>query len=228
MNSLKCANCGLVNFVTDATCKRCGNALTDHQATDEADDEHRSDEHRSEKHRSVAKRVLATFALACLSLLLCYASLIRTSDPITFAQRQTVNRAIDLIGQKGFAREAFVLHSAANYRLTDNWWNRWVGHADAYAATNFPFEVVTLYPDFFSVPIDDVERAIILLHEARHLLGKGEPAAFADVWRSKKQLGWTIDTHGHTHVWKSVREFTTHYAPKLFQCGLEGQADCME
>ncbi len=218
MNSLKCANCGLVNFVTDAACKRCGNALTTHQATDDV----------GVKLRSITKRVLATSALACLLLLLCYASLIKTSDPITFAQRQTVNLAIDLIGQKGFAREAFVLHRAANYRSTDNWWNRWVGHADAYAATNFPFEVVTLYPDFFSIPTDDVERAIILLHEARHLLGKGEPAAFADVWRSKKQLGWTRDAHGHTHVWKSVREFTLLYAPKLFQCGLEGQTDCTE
>ena len=219
MNSLKCANCGLVNFVTDVACKRCGNALTSHdQTTGEAGDE----------HRSIGRRVLAISALSGFLLLLCYASLISTSSPITFAQKQTVNQAINVMAQKGFAREAFVLRNVANYRSIDNWWNRWVGHADAYAATNFPFEVVTLYPNFFSVPIDDVERAIILLHEARHLLGSGEPAAFADVWRSKKRLGWTKEAYGHTHVWKNVEEFTIHYAPQLFQCGLEGQSDCIE
>lgn len=219
MNSLKCVNCGLINFATAVTCQRCGNALSSLSQTP-----HEADADR----RSVFTRAAAILTLACFLLLVCYASLLGTSSPITFAQREIVDRAIGVIEDNGFAREAFVLRYGASYRATDHWWNRWIGHGDAYAATNFPFEVVTLYPDFFSVPTDDIERAVILLHEANHLVGKGEPAAFANVWRGKKRLGWTRHTHSHTHIWNNVREFTIHYAPNLFQCGLDAQSDCTE
>jgi hypothetical protein len=49
--------------------------------------------------------------------------------------------------------------------------HNYVGHQTAYAATNFPFAVVTLYPTFFKYAVDDIERATILLHESYHLLG---------------------------------------------------------
>ena len=97
-----------------------------------------------------------------------------------------------------------------------------------YAATNFPFEVVTLYPDFFAYAADDTERAVILLHEARHLGGAGEEEALASVWRDKRRLGWTRERYGQTRVWKNVSEFTRRYAPGLFRCGADGQQDCTE
>jgi hypothetical protein len=73
-----------------------------------------------------------------------------------------------------------------------------------------------------------VERAVVLLHEARHLSGAGEEEAFAGVWRDKARLGWTREKYGQTRVWKNVAEFTRRYAPKLFACGPDGQQDCYE
>jgi len=52
-----------------------------------------------------------------------------------------------------------LLRYYANYRATDNWWNRYQGHQQAYAATNSPLGVVTLYGPFFTVAADDTERA---------------------------------------------------------------------
>ena len=90
-----------------------------------------------------------------LILIVWYASLLITSDRLKPDQRAKVQSAIDLIQQGGFTREAFILKHLASFRGSDNWMNAYVGHRDAYAATNFPFEVVTLYPEFFEVPIDD-------------------------------------------------------------------------
>jgi hypothetical protein len=50
------------------------------------------------------------------------------------------------------------VRTVVSYRRTDNWWNQYVGHHAAYAATNFPFGVVTLYPAFFRYAVDDTER----------------------------------------------------------------------
>ncbi len=162
----------------------------------------------------------------CFLLFLCYISLLVTSDPVTFEQRQAVHRAIDILDEKGFGQEAFVLRRLASYRATDSWWNRWVGHREAFAATNFPFEVVTLYPEFFNDSADDVERAAILLHESYHLYGAGEAAALEGTWRDKRKIGWTADKYSHTKVWKSTRELTLSHIPRLFQCGYDGQSDC--
>jgi hypothetical protein len=103
-----------------------------------------------------------------------------------------------------------------------------VGHHDAYAATNFPFEVVTLYPEFFGAAVDDTERGAILLHESYHLLGSGEAAALEGVWRDKKQLGWTADKYSQTRVWKNTQEATAALVPGLFQCGADAQSDCTQ
>jgi hypothetical protein len=100
-----------------------------------------------------------------------------TSSELDFDRRQTVSQAIAVLEQQGFSRQTFVLRHLVKYRVTDNWWNRSIGHHDAYAATNFPFEVVTLYPGFFDTAVDDTERAAILLHESYHLFGSGEAAA---------------------------------------------------
>jgi hypothetical protein len=201
-------------------CRRCGESLEDALIVEAAP--------VISRKRKIILRLLLTPALIIIILLIAYLSLLATSDPINFEQRQAVTRAINIIEQKGFGREAFMLRRAVSFRATDNWWNRWVGHDDAYAATNFPFQVVTLYPDFFAVPVDDVERAAILLHESYHLYGSGEEEAFKGVWREKKRLGWTRATHGESRVWKNVSESTGYFAPQFFRCGLDGRSDCFE
>jgi len=154
-------------------------------------------------------------------------SLLLTSTPIDAVQRQTVRQAVEQLEHAGFSREVLMLRHFANYRSTDNWWNLYLGHHDAYAATNFPLGVVTLYPPFFGTAVDDTERAAILLHEAQHLCGFGEEAALARVWRQKERVGWTAATYGGTNVWKNVREWTASGVPALFQCGPDGHSDCV-
>lgn len=220
MSNRKCAECGLVNFATDEECRRC-HAPLDAVETVEA--------HPDEKpKRRIWLRLLFTPALILIILLVAYLSLLVSSDPVDAQQREAVNRAIEVLDQKGFSQEAFMLRHAVSFRATDNWWNRWVGHADAYAATNFPFEVVTLYPDFFNLPVDDVERAAILLHETYHLYGHGEEAAFKGAWRDKRRLGWTRAAYGQSAVWKNVTESTMSIAPQFFQCGTDLRSDCYE
>jgi hypothetical protein len=152
----------------------------------------------SKKPRSVKRRIIRglieVMAVAGFLLFAGYASLIGTSDPIEPSQNEIVDRAIDLIERQGFSKEAFFLRKLARYRATDNWLNKQVGHDTAFASTNFPFEIVTLYQPFFEEPIDDTERAVILLHEAYHMLGHGEMATCERVWRNKKMLGWTAET----------------------------------
>lgn len=121
-------------------------------------------------------------------------------------------QSIALLDRAGFSREVLVLRHFANYRATDNWWNQYLGHREAYAATNFPLGIVTLYPPFFTVAVDDTERAVILLHEAQHLWGSGEDAALERVWREKQRLGWTAGAYGETRVWKNVKEWTAQAA----------------
>ena len=87
---------------------------------------------------------------------------------------------------------------------------------------------MTLYPDFFRYPADDVERAVILLHEARHLAGADEAEACATVWRDKARLGWTRERYGDTRVWQNVTELSRRHAPALFDCGGDGRQDCYE
>ncbi len=222
MTNKKCPRCRLVNFATDDVCRRCGSPLENPiRAFDEAGD-------RASGKPTIFKRALITLGVVALLLLTAYASLLATSSPISYEQRQIIERAISVIENKGFDRNAFVLRRFVSYRATDNWWNSWVGHADAYAATNFPFQVVTLYPDFFNLPVDDTERAAVLLHESFHLMGRGEEKAFEGVWRAKDKLGWTKERYEATRVWKNVHELTMDYAPHLFECGLDGRSDCTE
>jgi hypothetical protein len=221
----KCTQCGLVNFAAAEECRRCGAYLG---AGFAAEDFEGFAEGAGKKRRSLSRKVLSGFALSAFVLAGLHVSLLATSEAVSFDQKRTVERAVGLVERAGFAREAFLLRRLANYRTTDNWWNRRLGHADAYASTNFPFEVLTLYPDFFKYPSDDVERAVILLHEARHLAGDGEEEAFDFVWRNKSRLGWAEEQYGQTRVWKNVNEFTHKYAPQLFRCGEDGQQDCGE
>jgi hypothetical protein len=180
------------------------------------------------KKRRLGQRVIWICATTLLLLFIAYMSLLLTSEELGYDKRQTVNQAISILRQKGFAKEAFVLGNLVKYRDTDNWWNRSIGHHDAYAATNFPFEVVTLYPEFFTTTVDDTERAAILLHESHHLFGAGEETALEGVWREKQNLGRTADKYSKTKVWNNTRDLTATSVPKVFQCGTDGHSDCVQ
>jgi hypothetical protein len=139
-----------------------------------------------------------------------------TSDDLNWQQEERVSAAIAILRDRGFAKEAFLLEHLTTYRASDHWWNRYVGHTQAYAATNFPFEVITLYPPFFRVAVDDTERAVILLHEAQHLLGHDERGALVYVWHVKERVGWTSARYRATRVWHNTMEWTQQSAPTLF------------
>ena len=222
----KCLQCGLVNFANDENCRRCGAALNPGGAIEEHSIESAASEGKGKK-RSLGQRLLWVLGMTLLILFMGYMSLLVTSDDLGFDRRQTVTKAIAVLEQKGFTKQAFVLEHLVKYRKTDNWWNRYLGHRDAYAATNFPFEIVTLYPEFFDTAVDDTERAAILLHESYHLFGSGEEAALEGAWREKQRLGWTADKYSQTKVWNNTRELTTSSVPKLFQCGPDGHSDCV-
>jgi hypothetical protein len=236
MNNLKCAGCGLANFPSASDCQRCGaplepafaGAAFDAAPARVFESEGADAPAGGKGRRSLLRRALAVPAVTLTLLVGCHASLLCTSTAATYDERAQVERAVGLIEQAGFTREAFLLRRLTSFRTTDNWWNSYAGHAEAYASTNFPFEVVTLYPDFFRYPADDVERAVILLHEARHLAGADEEEACATVWRDKARLGWTREQYGETRVWHNVSELSRRYAPKLFDCGQDGQQDCYE
>jgi hypothetical protein len=230
-----------VNWADGGECKRCGATLggdssrrttADATAIDERATPIRNVEHdeESEARRGggIVRRALVVALVVALFFVGAYVSLLVTSEPVTAEQRQLIERAVALLEERGLGERTFALRHLVSYRVSDNWWNRWVGHRDAYAATNFPFEVVTLYPDFFTKPVDDTERAVVLLHESYHLAGAGEETAFAGVWRDKEKLGWTKERYGATRVWQNVREFTAQNAPRLFSCGNDGKQDCLE
>lgn len=237
----KCADCGLINFATAAECKRCGASFNAFDGTHKAP---RAFEPRAESfelsgefeeefdevkpRRGLLKRIVWILSVTCAVIVAWHASLLLTSEPATMNQRLQVRGAVEVIERGGFSRELFLLRRLTCFRTTDNWWNNAVGHGEAYASTNFPFEIITLYPEFFKYPIDDTERAVILLHEARHLAGADEHEAFKSVWRDKARLGWTREKYSETRVWKNTSDFTRRYAPELFTCGQDGKQDCTE
>lgn len=66
-------------------------------------------------------------------------------------------------------------------------------------------------------PTDDVERAVVLLHESYHIFGFGEKTAYTETWLNKEKLGWTKEKYGSTGFWNSVELGTKQYAPELFR-----------
>ena len=217
MSNRKCPRCGLVNFAGVDPCRRCATLLFHQPAPAPAA--------RAPGHGVIVIRLGAIAGVVIAVLFGWWLSLIATSAPLDDDQRALVDDAIDLLDERGFSRQAFVLRHVTSFRSTDNWWNLYHEHYQAYAATNFPFEIVTLYPWFFELPADDVERAVVLLHEAHHLLGGDEATALREVWKAKATLGWTADVYGRSKVWKNTREWTEYSAPELFACG-EDADDC--
>ena len=165
---------------------------------------------------------------AMLALFAFYLSLIASSAPLEPKERSAVVRAIAVLETKGFEREAFLLRHTVVFRATDNWLNILTKQDNAYAATNFPFQIITLYPDFYKKATDDTERAIVLLHEAQHLQGADEPTAYSYVWKHRAQLGWTQLKYGTTPSYVTISEQTRDIAPELFSCPDKVFYDCTE
>jgi len=220
--SVKCTQCSLVNFAVDESCRRCGAALTLPDAAPGA----AIGGLVEPRPRSLGRWLLWIAGVTWLIVFVWSRSLIFTSEPLEQSKRWQVNDAIALLDQAGFSREVFVLKNLTNYRATDSWWNEYQGHESAYASTNFPLEIVTLYPAFFTDTVDDTERAAILLHEAQHLLGFDETHALDRTWREKARIGWTRDNYGNTKVFK-VTEGISFTATTLFQCKDNHHWDCV-
>src|SRR6185369_10771954 len=106
--------------------------------------------------------LIATSALAALATLcLFHFSLIATSAPVSATNMQTITRAIDILEEKGFHREAFLLKHTATFRSTDHWLNRVILSENAYAATTFPVPLITLHPAFYPTTTPDPDRAMV-------------------------------------------------------------------
>lgn len=215
----KCPNCNLVNFPNAEICARCGassgetDSLTPNQ---------------NATGSKLLRRALVCVLVSGIALTGFYVSLIYSAASLSYEQKRTVQDAISILEEKGFASEVFLLKRLAVYRGNDNWLNASVIKENAFAATNFPFEIITLYPDFFKYPIDDTERAAILLHEAKHLQGKEEKEAYEFVWRNRKKLGWISTEYSSSNVWNEVRKQTQEFSPNLFVCETSPLGDCTE
>jgi hypothetical protein len=215
----KCPECGLINYPAAQNCKRCGSAL--------GETENISSNRRFLKS-SIAKRVSACLVVLVVAIFGFYASLILSADRLTPDEHERVEAAIAILEARGFRGEAFLLSHVTAFRANDNWLNASVEKENAYAATNFPFEILTLYPDFFTYTTDDVERAAILLHEAKHLQGQDEKEAYEFVWKNRKRLGWTSDPYSASIIWRETRKLTREYSPSLFVCDFNEFGDCTE
>lgn len=215
----RCPNCRLVNFPHVPECVRCQFDLIE-VSTLEANP--------SSLVSKIFKRALICVVVCALSILGFYLSMIFTSSSLRYEEKASIARSVEILDEKGFSGEVFLLGHLTAFRADDNWLNASTRLENAYAATNFPFEIMTVYPEFFTVTHDDTERAAILLHEAQHLKGGDERQAYEFVWRNRKRLGWTKETYSHSVIWRNIRKQTKEYAPNLFVCDWVEYADCTE
>lgn len=218
----KCQNCDLNNFQAAENCARCDSFL--HEITVESDEA----AHKKSLGSRILKRALVCAAVCLFTVFGFYISLIASADRLSYEQQATLDRAIEVLDSKGFSDEVFYLRYLAAFRASDHWLNASVVKEAAYAATNYPFEIMTIYPDFFEYTADDVERAAILLHEAKHLQGGEEKEAYKFVWENRKKLGWTKEKYGRSVIWINVRKQTREFAPDLFICEFSELGDCTE
>jgi len=210
----KCPKCKLVNYADAEGCARCGLHFIESESV--------------APRRRLIKRAFICLIVTMFVLGGFYASLVFSAKALSYEERNAAAGAIAVLEAKGFSDEVFLLKRIAVFRSNDNWLNASVEKENAFAATNFPFEIVTLYPDFFMYPVDDIERAAILLHEAKHLQGKDEKEAYEFVWRNKKKLGWNSEQYNASVIWQAVREQTREYSPNLFVCDANHFGDCTE
>lgn len=218
----KCPNCRLINFSNSENCVRCRHDLIEVSSIEE------SRAPCANSKNKILRRAFVCVAVCFAALLGFYVSLVFTSSSLGYEEKKQVERAIGVLEEKGFSKEVFLLKYLTKFRANDNWLNASTKFENAYAATNFPVEMMTIYPEFFTVSVDDTERAAILLHEAQHLKGADEKEAYEFVWRNRKKLGWTKDLYNGSEIWRSVRRQTKEYVPNLFVCDLNEAADCTE
>ncbi len=170
---------------------------------------------------------ITTLILVCIAALAgFYASLVFSASALVDEQSILTFEAIQLLEDKGFTEDAKLLRRFVVFRSNDNWLNASVVKENAFAATNFPFGIITLYPDFFNLPADKVERAAILLHEVQHVRGEDEKAAYEFVWKNRKKLGWTSENYRASEVWRIVQKQTKDFAPMIFICEFNPDGDC--
>lgn len=218
----KCPNCQLVNFSHAEECARCQFNLTEVSSLAE-------NQPKAASFRFKILRRAAVCAAVCLTALLgFYLSLLFTSASLKYDEKKQIEKAIAVLNEKGFSKEVFLLEYLTKFRGNDHWLNASTKFENAYAATNFPIEMMTIYPEFFTVTLDDTERAAVLLHEAQHLKGADEKQAYEFVWLNRKKLGWTKDVYADSVIWRNVRRQTAEYAPNLFICRLNEANDCTE
>lgn len=222
----KCFNCSVVNFTSAEICVRCHTALD--SVEPEINRKISSRKPQKTLGAKIFQRAVVCLAVCLLVIIGFYLSLLATSNSLAYEERQTVKKAIEILDQKGFTNETFLLRNLTIFRADDNWLNASTRDENAYAATNFPFEIITIYPDFFSLPQDDTERAMILLHEARHLQGADEKEAYEFVWRNRQKLGWTRENYAGSKVYINVEKQTREFAPELFRCDWNAGDDCTE
>ena len=222
----KCPNCSVVNFTSAGVCIRCHSALKNIEP--EINQKISSRKPQKTLGAKIIHRAVVCIAVCLLAAIGFYLSLLATSNSLAYEERQLVKKAIEILNQKGFSSETFLLRNLTRFRADDNWLNASTRDENAYAATNFPFEIITIYPDFFTLPQDDTERAMILLHEARHLKGADEKEAYEFVWRSRRKLGWTRKNYAGSKVYINVEKQTREFAPELFRCDWNAGDDCTE
>ncbi len=214
----KCPGCKLVNYPSAANCARCGSVLP-------CPGDGEGDKGAGSK---LVRRAMMCGFIAVAAVAGFYISMVLSAKGMSYEEKKTIAASIEMLEAKGFTDEAFLLKRFAVFRSEDNWLNASVAKENAFAATNFPFGIVTVYPDFFTYPADDVERAAILLHEAKHMQGADEKAAYEFVWRNRKTIGWTTEAYSTSIVWSEVRKQTRDYAPGLFVCDVNKSSDCTE
>jgi hypothetical protein len=218
----QCPRCNLNNSRSARTCVRCLFDLREVSVENTGGAEKRS------IFRMLFRRAIICLLVVILTIGGFYYSLIFSSKSLTDEEKATVTRAIDLLESKGFTKEVFYLRHLTAFRANDHWLNASVPKENAYAATNYPFEIMTLYPDFFTYTENDTERAAILLHEAKHLEGFDEKVAYEFVWKNRKKLGWTKEEYKNTLIWNEIRKQTLEFAPGLFVCDFNEYNDCTE
>ena len=216
-----CPNCKLVNFKDAPECLRCRSNLITVESIGE--------NHRKIPLKSkILRRILVCVGACLFTIAGFYISLVGSCKPLDYEQKQIVRASIEVLREKGFSGEVFLLEYVTALRSTDNWLNASVEKENAYAATNFPFEIITIYEDFYRYPTDETERAAILLHEAQHLKGADEKQAYKFVWENRKKLGWTSEKYGASVIWLNVRKQTREFVPELFVCDVNPYGDCTE
>lgn len=218
----KCPRCELNNSANAKTCVKCLFAFQ------EVSNEKRNKRKGKSTFAKILRRAIICLFVLILAIGGFYFSLVFSAEPLNSEQQASIEKAIGILEVKGFTKEVFYLRNLAVFRANDNWLNASVPKENAYAATNYPFEIMTIYPDFFTYTKDDLERAAILLHEAKHLEGFDEPIAYEFVWKNKKQLGWTAEAYRDSIVWIEVRKQTREIVPNLFVCDFNDFDDCTE